>query len=133
MRKIAILLTFFLFSTAFGRAEEWPANGNGNEKLHKRLWRASLAALAAGSAMDIQSSMGKHEVNGMLANHSGTFAAQGIGLKLAIAGAAAGTQHFLLKRNPSGQAYKMGTAINFAVAGTLVGASVHNYGTKAGR
>lgn len=129
MRNVAILLTFFLLSSTFGRAEEWPANG----KWHKRLWKASLAALAAGSAMDIQSSLGKHEMNAMLANGSGNFAMQGIGLKLAIAGASAGTQHFLLKRNPSGSAYKMGAAINFAVAGALAGVAVHNYGTKSGQ
>ena len=129
MRNVAILLAFFLLYSNFGRAEEWPANG----KWHKRLWKASLAALAAGSAMDIQSSLGKHEMNAMLANGSGNFAMQGIGLKLAIAGASAGTQHFLLKRNPSGSAYKMGAAINFAVAGALAGVAVRNYGTKAGQ
>ena len=96
----------------------------------KRLWQASVAAVAAGSVMDIQSSLGKHEVNGMLANQQGVFSVQGIGLKLAIAGAAVGTQQYLLHRHPAAAGYKTGALLNFAVAGTLGSVAIHNYGTR---
>src|SRR5438270_8362752 len=85
---------------------------DGGGKWTKRLWRASIAAVAAGSAADLHSSLGKHETNGLLANRQGVFSMQGIGLKLAIAGAAVGTQHFILQRHPAASAYKTGALIN---------------------
>jgi hypothetical protein len=99
-------------------------------KWAKRLWKASIAAVAAGSVMDMQSSLGKHETNGLLANQQGVFSAQGVGLKLAIAGAALGTQHYLLHKHPAISGYKTGALINFAVAGTLTGVAMHNYGNR---
>jgi hypothetical protein len=126
MRRIACVLIVFLVSTSVTLAED----GQGSGKWAKRFWRASIAAVAAGSAVDAQSSLGKHEVNGMLANSHGYFSAQGIGLKLAIVGAAVGTQQYLLHRHPNVSAYKTGAIINFTVAGALGGVAVHNYGTK---
>jgi len=96
----------------------------------KRFWKASILAVAAGSAVDMQSSLGKHETNGLLANRQGVFSVQGIGLKLMIAGAAVGTQQYLLNRHPAASGYKTGALINFAVAGALGGVAVHNYGTR---
>jgi hypothetical protein len=103
---------------------------DGEGKWAKRLWKASIAAVAAGSAVDIHSSLGKPEANGMLANRQGVFSAQGIGLKLIIAGAAVGTQQYLLHKHPAASGYKTGALINFAVAGALGGVAVHNYGNK---
>ena len=96
----------------------------------KRFWKASLVAVAAGSTIDIQSSLGKTETNGLLANKQGIFSAQSIGLKLAIAGAAIGTQQYLLHKHPAISGYKTGALINFAVAGGLTGVAVHNYGNR---
>jgi len=106
---------------------------DGGEKWSKRLWRASIAAVAAGTAVDVQSSLGKNETNGLLANHQGVFSAQGVGIKLAIAGAAVGAQQYLLHKHPAAPAYKTGALINFAVAGALGGAAVHNYGNRPAR
>jgi hypothetical protein len=103
---------------------------DGEGKWAKRLWKASIAAVAAGSAVDIHSSLGKPEANGILANRQGVFSMQGIGLKLVIAGAAVGTQQYLLHKHPAASGYKTGALINFAVAGTLGGVAVHNYGNK---
>jgi hypothetical protein len=103
---------------------------DGGGKWGKRLWRASIAAVIAGSAVDMHSSMGKHETNGLLANHQGVFSAQGIGLKLAVAGAAVGTQQFLLRNHPTSTGYKAGTLMNFAVAGALAGVAAHNYNVR---
>jgi hypothetical protein len=80
--------------------------------------------------MDMQSSLGKHETNGLLANRQGIFSAQGIGLKLALAGAAVGTQQYLLHRHPAASGYRTGALINFAVGGALGGIAVHNYGNR---
>jgi hypothetical protein len=96
----------------------------------KRLWRASIVAVAAGSAVDLHSSLGKHETNGLLANRQGVFSAQGIGIKLAIAGAAVGTQHYLLHTRPATPAYKAGAFLNFAIAGTLGTIAAHNYNVR---
>jgi hypothetical protein len=96
----------------------------------KRLWKASIAAVAAGSVADITSSLGKHETNGILANRQGTFSAQGISLKLAIVGGSFVTQHYLLRKQNGATAYKTGALINFAVAGTLAGVAAHNYGNS---
>ena len=51
-------------------------------------------------------------------------------VKLAIAGAAGGTQQYLLHRHPAAVGYKAGALINFAVAGALGGVAVHNYGNR---
>jgi hypothetical protein len=123
MKATSVILALGLLST--------PALAqDGNTKWGKRLWKASIAAVAAGSVMDIQSSLGKHETNGILANHQGVFTMQGVGLKLAIAGGAIGAQHFLQHKYPSSSVYKTGALINFAVAGALTGVAVHNYGVR---
>jgi hypothetical protein len=123
MAKISLILLVALFCGA-AHAED------GEGRWAKRLWKMSIAAVAAGSIVDTQSSLGKHETNGLLANRQGVFSMQGIGLKLALAGAAVGTQQYLLHRHPAISGYKTGALINFAVAGTLTGVAVHNYGTR---
>jgi hypothetical protein len=123
MKKTSLVLALALFC-----APAFAEDGGG--KWGKRLWRASLAAVAAGSIVDLQSSLGKHETNGLLANRQGIFSMQGVGIKLAVAGAAVGTQHYLLHKHPAASVYKTGALINFAVAGALGGIAVHNYGTR---
>lgn len=123
MKRTSLVLTAVLFCSPLGAQE-------GTGRWAKRLWKASVAAVAAGSAVDIQSSLGKREVNGLLANQQGVFSAQGIGLKLAIAGAAIGMQQYLLHRHPAAVGYKTGAMINLAVAGALGTVAVHNYGNR---
>jgi hypothetical protein len=123
MRKSSLVVVLGLLG-----APAFAEDGSG--KWAKRLWRASLVAVAAGSAVDMHSSMGKVETNGILANHQGLFSAQSIGLKLAIAGAAVGTQQFLLHKHPTASGYKTGAFINFAVAGALGGVAAHNYNVR---
>jgi hypothetical protein len=126
MAKLGLVLMLVLFCGSASAQE-------GEGRWAKRFWKASIVAVAVGSTLDIQSSLGKHETNGLLANQQGIFSMQGIGLKLAIAGAALGTQHYLLRRYPAVSTYKTGAIINFAVAGALSGVAVHNYGTLAPR
>ena len=75
MAKFSLVLLVALFCGT-AHAED------GDGRWAKRFWKASIAAVAAGSAVDIQSSLGKHETNGLLANQQGIFSMQGIGLKL---------------------------------------------------
>ena len=131
MRNIYLAVVLAL-SSAPAFAQDLVEKDSGG-KWPKRLWKASIAAVAAGSIMDMQSSLGKHETNGIRANHQGVFSTQGIGLKLAIAGAAVGTQQYLLHKHPAVSGYKTGALINFAVAGALSGIAVHNYGIPATR
>jgi hypothetical protein len=123
MRNILLVLVL-----AVGCAPAWGEDHEG--KWAKRLWKASIAAVAAGSVVDMTSSLGKHETNGLLANRQGVFSLQGIGLKLAITGAAVGTQQYLLHKHPGVAGYKTGAMINFAVAGALSGVAIHNYGVR---
>lgn len=124
LKKTTSLILFLALSGLPACAED------GGGKWGKRLWKASIAAVAAGSVMDLQSSLGKHETNGILANHNGVFSAQGVGIKLAIVGGAIGAQHFLQHKYPSASVYKTGALVNFAVAGALTGVAIHNYGTR---
>jgi hypothetical protein len=123
MRNILMVLVLVV-----GCAPAWGEDNGG--KWAKRFWKASLAAVAAGSVVDVTSSLGKHETNGLLANRQGVFSMQGIGLKLAITGAAVGTQQYLLHKHPAAAGYKTGAMINFAVAGALSGVAIHNYGIR---
>ena len=120
MMKLGLVLFLALFCGSASAQD-------GDGRWARRFWKASVAAVAAGSIVDIQSSLGKHETNGLLANQQGIFSMQGIGLKLAIAGAAIGTQHYLLRRHPAASGYRTGALINFAVAGALGGVAIHNY------
>ena len=121
-KLVLVLMVVTLCVPVFGQ--------EGEGKWSKRFWKASIAAIAVGTAVDMHSSLGKVETNGVLANRQGVFSMQGIGLKLAIAGAAVGTQQYLLHRHPSISGYKTGALINFAVAGGLGAATVHNYGNR---
>jgi len=123
LRKSSLVLILILLG-----APAWAEEREG--KWVKRLWRASIVAVAAGSAVDLHSSLGKHETNSLLANRQGVFSAQGIGIKLAIAGAAVGTQHYLLRKHPATPAYKTGTFFNFAVAGAFGAIAAHNYSVR---
>ena len=123
MQKTSIILAVGLFC-----APAFAEDGGG--RWTKRIWKASIAAVVAGSAMDMQSSMGKHEINGLLANNQGIFSMQSIALKLAIAGAAVGTQQYFLHRHPSISAYKTGAFINMAIGGMFAGVAIHNYGVR---
>jgi hypothetical protein len=64
----------------------------------KKLWQASLVALAAGSAADAHSSWGLRETNPFLRGADGRFNHRGLGLKIGLAGGVAVTQYLLMRR-----------------------------------
>jgi len=89
-----------------------------------KLWRLSVAALAAGSAADAWSSYGRVELNPLLRNSSGRFSAQAIGIKAAIAGSTVAAQ-WLMQRKRPGTA-KAAAITNFGMAGLFTGVAIRN-------
>ena len=92
------------------------------------LWKASLAVLAAAQIMDIHSSFGCPEVNGMLRSSGGTFGAKAVGIKVGLVGVVVLTQYLALRR--SGRSARMTSAVNFAVAGVTAGIAARNYAIR---
>jgi hypothetical protein len=101
---------------------------------HKALWKASIVALVAASAVDAHSSWGKVEANPLLANGNGRFGLQSLALKGAITGGALGAQWLFLRHNGSNGATAKGrrvaTVANFALAGIYARVAAHNYGNS---
>ena len=89
-----------------------------------RLWKASLLALAAGTAVDAASSWNRPEANPILRNTTGQFGAQGVGIKIALAGSVAVAQYFLARKGPQGE--RAAIVMNFTTAGVFSAATVHN-------
>ena len=93
----------------------------------QKLWRASVAALGAVNAMDVESSWHKHELNSTLAGSNGTFGAQGALIKLGMQGGLVGIEYLLTRRHPSARLYRAVSFINFGVAAGIGSVAGHNY------
>ncbi|MCW5963038.1 MAG: hypothetical protein KIT83_03290 [Bryobacterales bacterium] len=91
----------------------------------KKLWKWSAAALVAGSSMDVASSWGYAEANGMLRSSSGHLHARGTAIKFGVLGAALIGQHYLVKKNP--ELEKPLAITNFAIGATYSGVAVRNW------
>lgn len=89
-----------------------------------KLWVASSILLLAATSLDAASSWGKYEENPFLRSN-GRFGAQGISIKLTLAGAMFVPQ-LLLRRNHT--ATKLFTITNLAEAGIYGGIAAHNFG-----
>ncbi len=96
----------------------------------QRLWKVSLAVLGAATVADVQSSMGRRELNPLLNSSSGRFSMQGVAIKSAIVGGAIGIQYLLLRRNPTPAAYTAAAATNFAIAGVTGSIAARNHMVK---
>ncbi len=95
---------------------------------HQALWKASLLAVAAASALDVHSSWGKREMNPLLADASGRFAGRGLAIKSLITGSALGVQWWMVHKKPSMAKY---AAIgNFGMTAIYARIAVHNYGNS---
>lgn len=93
----------------------------------RNLWRISLASLAVSNALDVQSSWGKHELNGTLASPSGNFGTQGALLKLGFQGGLVGIEYLLTRHRPSPRLYRALAIINFGASAGICGVAAHNY------
>ena len=90
-----------------------------------KLWRFSVAALAAGSAADAWSSYGRTEVNPLLRSPSGTFSARALGIKAAIAGGGVAAQWIVLRKRP--ESARVAAITNFGMAGLFTGVAARNW------
>jgi hypothetical protein len=98
---------------------------------HQRLWYASLATLIAGSTFDLASSVGKRELNPLLA--SGPNQQFNLGKGIAIKGgiiAGALMIHRLARTSNSKQAERLTSMGNFAAGAAFAAAGIHNMGIK---
>jgi hypothetical protein len=98
---------------------------------HQRLWYGSLAALLAGSTFDLASSVGKRELNPLIA--SGPNQQFNLGKGIAIKGAIIGGAlmiHKLTRAANSKQADRLTSIGNFAAGAAFAAAGVHNMGIK---
>lgn len=106
-----------------------------SEASSKRLWRISLVTLSVANALDVHSSLGKHELNSTLASPSGTLGTQGVLIKSALQGGLMGIEYLVTRSHSSGslvarprsKLYRTLAIINFASTGVITGIAIHNY------
>jgi hypothetical protein len=118
-----------LLTVCLANAQEFVSRPERVVEAPKRgLWKASLAVLAAAQVMDIHSSFGCPEANGMLRSSGGTFGARAVGIKSGVIGAVVLMQYLSLRR--SSRSARMNSAVNFAIAGATVGVAARNYAIR---
>jgi hypothetical protein len=111
---VALLVMMFGILTPEARAET----------RRKKIWRVSAAVLGAVTIADMQSSMGRPELNGMLRSPDGRFGSRGVALKSLVVGGAIGGQWLLLRKNPEAAGHAAG--INFAMSAVTGAVVVRN-------
>jgi hypothetical protein len=97
-------------------------NAEGVEGKGRRLWKWSVAALAAGNAADTFSSLGRHELNPVLG--VGKFGPRATGIKIGISGATIGLEYLLLRKRP--ELAKKLAYVNIGMAAATGGAAAYN-------
>jgi hypothetical protein len=114
--KTALLLSAVLLIPSFG--QDLPQR-------HHRLWNWSVAVLAAANAADIGTSLGRHELNPVLAGRTGMLdTGRAIGLKAGLFGGLAVTEFLIHRHHP--EVEKPFVLVNFATAATLAAIAAHN-------
>jgi hypothetical protein len=115
MKKL-ILLSVYLVIPAF--AQEAPRE-------HHRLWNWSIVALAGANAADIGTSLGRHELNPLLAGRNGRIdTGRAVEIKGALVGGLVLTEWLLHRRHP--EVVKPFAFVNFAAAGAFGAVAAHN-------
>ena len=118
MRALALLVVIFGVLTPQANAET----------KRKKIWRVSAAILGAVSIADMQSSVGRPELNGFLRSGDGRFGSRGITLKSLVVGGALTGQYLMLRKNPDAEGYAAG--INFAMSAMTGAVVVRNHMLK---
>jgi len=100
----------------------------------KRLWQASLVTLSVANVLDVQSSLGKRELNSALAGPSQTLGTRGILLKSGLQGGLLGIEYLIIRSRSHtvelprrSKLYRTLAIINFACSAALAGVAAHNY------
>ncbi|MBL8233386.1 MAG: hypothetical protein JNL98_33125 [Bryobacterales bacterium] len=132
--SLAILLTVWTPLQAQQRPQyEPPTERNMQSERSRgftRLWKVSVALLAASSVVDVHSSWGRLEANPVLRGPNGRFGMQGVVLKTMIASGVLGAQYLILRNHP--KAAKYGAVTNMVMAGVITAAAMSNYHRNAG-
>jgi hypothetical protein len=102
-----------------------PARGDNGYESGRRLWWTSVAALGAATALDIQSSWGRREINPLLRSSDGRFGGRGVAIKIGVAGIASGLQWLVVRKHPRLETPLAGT--NAGLAAMFAAAAVHNH------
>ena len=124
MRKLLLILGF---CAGILGAQQHPLLDRPAPTVAPKLWRASVASVAAANALDIHSSWGKHELNSTLSSSSGSFGREGALIKVGLQGGLIGFEYLITRGHPSHKLYRALTIVNFSVAGTMSGVAIHNY------
>ncbi len=90
----------------------------------RKLFRASLGVLAAGTAADAATSWGKGEASPWLRNAQGRFGARGLGIKAGIGAGTAFTTWLIHRRHPGADPAL--AVVNFTVGGSGLALAIHN-------
>lgn len=123
---VALLLTLSLCSLAQAEPRsEWLPSRPVKESKWKKAWKWSAAALMAGNAMDVASSYGYQETNGVLRSGNGQLNQRGTAIKFGVMAGALVGQYYLLKQNPEME--KPLAITNFAVGAAFSGIAVRNW------
>jgi hypothetical protein len=100
-------------------------SASAEETRKNKLWKISLAVLAATSIADASTSWNRPEANPLLQGSNGRFSSRGIALKGAIVGSTMLGQYLLVRKQPS--ASRTAAYTNFAISGLLGGVAIYNY------
>lgn len=123
---VALLFTLSLCSSAQAEPRmEWIQNRPVKESKWKKAWKWSAAALMAGNAMDVASSYGYQEANGVLRSGNGQLNQRGTAIKFGVMAGALVGQYYLLRQNPEME--KPLAITNFAVGAAFSGIAVRNW------
>lgn len=124
-RLVAVCLLAVLSCIQSGLAQDLVGSGREERRSGRKLWWLSIAAVAAATMLDVQTSVGKYELNPMFRSRDGIFSpGRGIAIKMGVLGGGAAAQFLLFRREP-----RIPTALtiaNFAAAGVLGGVAVRN-------
>ncbi len=97
----------------------------GQKAPRRGLWKVSIAALAASQVLDIHSSWGYPEVNGVIRSPAGRFGAKAVGIKAAVSGLVVVGQWMAFRK--SNRSARVFAVLNLTAAGATAGAAAWNY------
>jgi hypothetical protein len=127
MRLVAIGALMALSCAPFCNGQERLTSDDRERPAGRKLWWISIAAVAAATLLDVESSVGKYEQNPVFRSGDGTFnARRALAIKAGALGAATAAQYLIFRHER-----RMPTAItvaNFGAAGALGGIAVRNWG-----
>ena len=122
MNKLAgSALMVMMSASAWSQTLVHPGVG---QKPKGSFWKASVAVLLAATAADAGTSIGRRELNPMLAGPNDRFGMRGVAIKGLLTGGAIGMQYVFLRKGNGGS--KAASIANFGMASVYTSAALHN-------